>query len=108
MNDITELVEGINTLQGVQGVVLTDESGSPMELPGVEEDDEKAAIAAFIGSGVNSIAETLDLDEFHSMSMNYKDGAMIVYPVGSLYLGIIISETKKLFKVESKINEILN
>lgn len=95
-------------LNGVDSIVLTDESGSPFELPGVSEDDEKAAIAAFVGSGVNHIAGTLDLEDFQSMTMSYEDGAFLVYPVGSLYIGMTLSESKKLFKIESKINQVLS
>ena len=108
MRDISEVIEKMIELEGVDKVVITDESGSPYEFDGVEEDEEKAAVAAFIGAGIRNISETLDLDEFQSMTMSYNDGSMILYPVGDLFLGVFLQETKKLFKTESKINEILN
>ena len=108
VGDIADIVEDLSNLSDIDSIVLTDESGSPIELPGVEEDDEKAAIAAFVGSGVSHIADTLDLDEFHSMTMTHDSGIFMVYPIGTLYLGVVLSENKKVFKIESKINQILN
>lgn len=108
MGDIAEIVEDLTSVSDIESIVLTDESGSPIELPGVEEDDEKAAIAAFVGSGISHIADTLDLDEFQSMTMTHESGVFMVYPIGTLYLGVVLSETKKVFKIESKINQILS
>ena len=108
MEGIADIVEEIATLNGVTGLIITDESGSPMEFPGIDEDDEKAAITAFVGGGVNSLADILDLEGCKSISMNYDGGAMIVCPIGDIYLGVTLSEGKKLFKIEAKITEILS
>ena len=59
MEEIEEVVESISGLGGVESLILTDESGSPMEFPGVEEDDEKAA---------NEVAKLQsDLDEHRNV-----------------------------------------
>jgi predicted regulator of Ras-like GTPase activity (Roadblock/LC7/MglB family) len=104
---LTDLIDEIKVIQGVKSLVITDDSGTPMDFPGVEEDDESAAVTAFVGNGINSLADKLDLDDFKSMSMAYEGGSMIVCPIGELYVGIMLSVTRNLFKIESKINDIL-
>ena len=108
MSEISALIEEIRSISTVTSVVITDENGSPVDFQGVDEDDEKAAITAFLGTGVNGIADLLDLDSFQSMTMSHEDGGLIICPIGDFFLGIILSENKQLFKIELKINEILN
>ena len=108
MDGVVDMLEEISQLKGVNSLVITDESGSPMEFPGTIDDDECSAITAFVGTGVNGLADILDLDDFKIMSMSHGDGAIIVCPVGDLYLGVMLSESRNLFKIETKINEILN
>ena len=108
MSEISALIEDIKSISTVTSIVITDENGTPVDFQGVDEDDEKAAVTAFLGSGVNSIAGILDLDSFQSMTMSHENGGMIICPIGDYYLGVIVSESKQLFKIELKINEILN
>ena len=107
MKDIDEIIEEISSISNVEQIVLTDESGSPFELEGLVEDEEKAAIAAFIGGGINSMSNTLDLDDFQSMNMQHENGTFMLYPVGSLFLGLHLKDPKILSKTKAKIDTIL-
>jgi len=94
-------------LPSVDHVVLVRGNGAALPQSPSRENEEEAALAAFIGNAAKAMGRALHLGELKRASVDLGGQPRIVAPRGSGFLGLHLSSRDHLAAVTSQVNETL-
>ena len=101
------LLKELSELSEVAAVAAADDTGSYLAGMNVDDADEFAAILTFIGRSGMTIEDLLGLDELSFISLSGKNSKLIVHKIHEYFVGIRLSKTAVISKLEAKINKLV-
>lgn len=107
LNWITNTVNELARLPGVAEVVAADDAGGYLAGVNNPDPDEFAAVVAFTGRSAMTTGEILAMDELRTVSLMGKKHKLLVYNLPPVMLGVRLTETAIVSKLESRIQEML-